>query len=64
MDQPKTSHPRLVSFARAAEQLSVSRRTLERLVARDALQAIRVGRRRLIEAEELARFVEKSRAQS
>jgi excisionase family DNA binding protein len=62
MDQPKTSPPRLVSFAMAAEQLSISRRTLERLVSLRALRALRVGRRRLVEEAEITRFIEKSRA--
>jgi excisionase family DNA binding protein len=61
VSEPKTISPRLVSFATAAEHLSISRRTLERLVERRALRAVHVGRRRLVEEAEIRRFIEATR---
>jgi excisionase family DNA binding protein len=61
MPHGKSSTPRLLGLAEAAEQLSLSRRTIERLVTQETIRAVRVGRRRLIEAEELARFVERAK---
>lgn len=52
---------RLFSYTAASEQLSISRRTLERLVAQRALRVVRVGRRRLLEEAELKRFIEAAR---
>lgn len=57
MNDSQTIQPRLVSYAAACAYLSISRRSLERLVARQAIRSIRLGRRRLIKSEDLDRFV-------
>ncbi len=54
-----TTH--LLGFDEAARRLALSKRTIERLAAQGAVRVIRIGRRRLIEVDELRRFIEKSR---
>ena len=60
ISQEKTQ---LVTMLSAASRLSISKRTLERLVRDGDIVAVRVGERRLaIEEIELARFVAARRA--
>jgi excisionase family DNA binding protein len=62
MDTGKRSTTRrLYGYGEAAEQLSISRRMVERLVAERALRVVRLGRRRLIDAEDLSRFIQKAK---
>jgi excisionase family DNA binding protein len=49
---------KLVSIAQVAEKLGLCRRTVERLAARGDLAMVRIGRRRLVEEQEIARFIE------
>lgn len=53
--------PLTMSLVDAARAISVSPRTLTRLAAEGLVRIVQIGRRRLIETEELRRFVEKSR---
>ena len=54
----------LYAIPQAAEQLSVSSRVLERLIADGEVDTVKIGRRRLVPAEALARYVEKVKAAS
>lgn len=47
--------PLLLSLAAAAETLSLSRRSIERLIAAGRLPSVRVGHRRLVRYADLAR---------
>ena len=49
---------RLVTIGRAAEELQVSRDTLRRLAASGHLKTVRISRRVLVPASEIARIVE------
>lgn len=51
----------LLSRAEAAERLRIGQRSLDSLLARGALATVRIGRRRLIDADDLARFIAASR---
>jgi excisionase family DNA binding protein len=48
----------LVTLGRAAEELQVSRDTLRRLAAGGHLKTVRISRRVLVPASEVARIVE------
>jgi excisionase family DNA binding protein len=48
--------PVLISKRVAARRLSIGLRTLEGLLRRGELRSVRIGRRRLIAAEELLKF--------
>ena len=54
----------LYAIPQAAEQLSVSTRVLERLIADGEVDTVKIGRRRLVPAEALERYVEKVKAAS
>lgn len=47
-----------LSLKETAEALSLSRRTLARLVASGALPSLRIGRRRLVRRDALAAWLE------
>lgn len=49
--------PLLISYAEAAERLGVGERTLRREVASGRLAVRRIGRRRLIDPDDLAAYV-------
>lgn len=49
--------PNLISVAEAARLLSISRRSLERRMAEGLINRVKIGRRTLISAAELERFV-------
>jgi excisionase family DNA binding protein len=49
--------PHLISVAEAARRLSISRRSLERRIAEGLIERIKIGRRTLISAAELERFI-------
>lgn len=51
----------LYPYGEAAEQLGISQRVLERLVRDGELEAVPIGRRRLIPADVLADYVERLR---
>ncbi|MDA0353754.1 MAG: helix-turn-helix domain-containing protein [Chloroflexi bacterium] len=46
-------------LSEAAEQLSVSRKTIERLIRDGSLRSVRIGRRRLVTATDLRALVER-----
>jgi len=48
---------RLYSLDAVAEQLDVSRRTVERLISDGALRSLLVRRRRLVPRDEIERFL-------
>lgn len=54
----------LYSIPDAADQLSVSARVLERLVADGEVSTVKIGRRRLVPAEALEDYVERVKAAS
>lgn len=49
----------LYAIPEAADQLSVSARVLERLIADGEVETIKIGRRRLVPAEALADYIER-----
>lgn len=49
--------PNLISVSEAARLLSISRRSLERRMAEGLINRVKIGRRTLISAAELERFV-------
>lgn len=49
--------PITVNLTKAAEESGLSLRTLQYAIARGALQSVKVGRRRLIPADGLRRFL-------
>lgn len=51
----------LYSIPDAADQLSVSARVLERLIADGEVDTVKIGRRRLVPAEALTDYVERLR---
>ena len=53
--------PRLVSLREAASQLGVSVMTTTRLIAARHLEAIKIGRKRLVVAESLDAYVARQR---
>lgn len=54
----------LYSIPEAADQLSVSARVLERLIADGDVSTVKIGRRRLVPAEALEDYVERVKAAS
>lgn len=48
----------------AAEQISVSARTLERLIRDGKVGSVKIGRRRLVPHDELVSYVDKLKAAS
>lgn len=54
----------LYSIPDAADQLSVSARVLERLIADGDVSTVKIGRRRLVPAEALEDYVERAKAAS
>lgn len=54
----------LYSIPDAAEQLSLSARVLERLIADGEVDTIKIGRRRLVPAEALTTYVARIKAAS
>lgn len=50
--------PKLFSLPAAALQLSVSKRTLYRLIEAGKIASVTIGQRRLVAADEIDRFVE------
>lgn len=52
-----------MNLSQVAERLDVSRRTIERLINAGSLRAFRIGRRRLVAAEELQAFVRRQGGQ-
>jgi excisionase family DNA binding protein len=52
--------PILISRKAAAQTLSISLRYLDQLIVTGRLHALRIGRRRLVSREELARFARAS----
>jgi len=54
----------LYAIPDAAEQLSVSARVLERLIADGQIETVKFGRRRLVPAEALEDYVERLKAAS
>lgn len=54
----------LYSIPDAADQLSVSARVLERLIAAGQVDTVKIGRRRLIPADALTAYVERVRRAS
>lgn len=57
-DLAAAADPQLMSYQDAAQQLGVSARSVRRMVASGRLASVAAGRRRLIPAAEVARFVE------
>jgi excisionase family DNA binding protein len=55
--EPNAGKELLVSVPQACERLSISRMTLYRLLRRDQIKTVKIGRRRLVSATELNRFV-------
>lgn len=49
----------LYAIPEAAEQLSVSARVLERLIANGDVDTVKIGRRRLVPADALADYVDR-----
>lgn len=56
------TQPLLISKKGAAMMLGVSVRTVEHLIARKELQAIRIGKRRLLPMAALKRFAKRDHA--
>lgn len=54
----------LYSIPEGADQLSVSARVLERLIADGQIETVKIGRRRLVPAEALEDYVERMKAAS
>lgn len=54
----------LYAIPEAADQLSVSARVLERLIADGEVETIKIGRRRLVPAEALEDYVSRVKAAS
>lgn len=54
----------LYSISEAADQLSVSARVTERLIADGEIETIKIGRRRLVPAEALEDYVARLKAAS
>lgn len=52
----------LYSIPDAADQLSVSARVLERLIADGEVETVKIGRRRLVPAEALVDYIAQVRA--
>ena len=60
-----TPAPRLLSdIPTAAEQLSVSTRMLDRLIAEGTIETVKVGRLRRVPADALADYIERLRRAS
>ena len=53
---PDTSAPLVYSLDRAASMIDLSRRSLYRLIDAGELRTVKLGRRRLVPADELARI--------
>ena len=53
--------PLVYSLAAAAEQLSVSQRVLERLIADGKVESFKIGRRRVVAHEALEDYVAEAR---
>ena len=54
--QTDTSAPLVYSLDRAASMIDLSRRSLYRLIDAGELRTVKLGRRRLVPADELARI--------
>ena len=54
--QPDTSAPLVYSLDRAASMIALSRRSLYRLIDAGELRTVKLGRRRLVPADELVRI--------
>lgn len=54
----------LYAIPEAADQLSVSARVLERLIANGEVETVKIGRRRLVPAEALEDYVSRVKAAS
>ncbi len=57
MNDTKGTTPLLIGLTEAGGRLGISRRSIERLLAKNELRAVRVGRRRLVSTEELEAFI-------
>lgn len=62
MDPTSADTRRLLRLDEVAQRLSVSRRHVERLLARSEIRSVRLGRRRLIAEADLAAYVDQLRA--
>lgn len=56
-----TAPRRLYPKSDAAEQLGVSERVLDRLIAAGEVETVKIGRRRLVPADALDEYVERLR---
>jgi excisionase family DNA binding protein len=56
--------PLLLPMREAARRLSISERSLARLVARGEIPSIEIGRRRLFSPRDLAEFIEARKCQA
>ena len=54
----RAAAPTLLSVEQAAESLGISRPLVARMIASGELPSLRIGRRRLIDAADLARWVD------
>lgn len=54
----------LYSIPEAADQLSISARVLERLIADGQVDTVKIGRRRLVPSEALTSYVDRVKAAS
>jgi len=54
-----TEKRKLHSIPNAADQLSVSPRVLERLIADGEVETVKIGRRRLVPDEALTEYIER-----
>jgi excisionase family DNA binding protein len=54
----------LLTVAEAAEELRVSRRTVQRLIARGEVPHVRIGRRPLLRSRDLDALIERSTRRS
>lgn len=59
LGSPEGAPKRLLSIDEAAQRLGVCRKTVENLIARKELKAVRIGRRVLIREEDLEDFIRK-----
>lgn len=57
MDNTPTQSAQLLNLDEAAERLRLSRRGIERLIASGSLRTVTIGRRRLVDARDLATFI-------
>jgi excisionase family DNA binding protein len=52
--------PDLLTIQEAADRLRIGKRTVERYVAEGEIPTLKVGRRRLVPADELERFIRRA----